>query len=331
MVTLNNAFRNNSKTSFTRPDNQSMAAVEDYDIKKDIQTREGTIERTPTKPNDIVNKAYVDSQVSGENNWDVSGSNLIPHVSGSNIITTGNISGAYLYGNGSNITNIPNPFNQSLNTSNDVTFKSVVVTENVNAQIANLTGSAGNQTGVKINSYDTAITQMNAGKVRMTQVSGGEALLSFNLTENLVIDDASVSPWVLVMGYNYPGSSNTYNYFAIQTQPAGQSWAGGNVYNPIWIDNFGRILLNGDELSFPPTNDGVSTVQINKGSTDTYAATIVGDTVITGNIDFSTCSVAAVPGIDAIVQITADPVLFQTVNGSATFTKGILTAYTAPS
>lgn len=35
-------------------------------------------------------------------------------------------------------------------------------------------------------------------------------------------------------------------------------------------------------------------------------------------------------GIDAIVQITADPLLFQTVSGSATFTKGLLTSYSSP-
>ena len=137
-------------------------------------------------------------------------------------------------------------------------------------------GASGLQTGFVVNSWDPSFSALNAAKVRMTQFAGGEAMFSFNLNENLGIDDSGVSPWVLAMGYNYPGSSNQYNYFAIQTQPAGGSWGAGTIYNPMWIDNAGRIIHNGDSLAFPPTNDGISTVQIRKGSTDLAALFVDG-------------------------------------------------------
>lgn len=56
---------------------------------------------------------------------------------------------------------------------------------------------------------------------------------------------------------------------------------------------------------------------------------ISSDLDVATNIDAGTYSVAGTAGIDATIPIA--PVLPATVAGSATFTKGILTAYTAPS
>ena len=48
-----------SKQSFKTPDRQSPEAFEDYSIKKNVATREGTVEKVPVNDSDIVNKLYV--------------------------------------------------------------------------------------------------------------------------------------------------------------------------------------------------------------------------------------------------------------------------------
>ena len=47
--------------SFSAPERQSAEAFEDYSVRNYIATYSGTVEKTPTADNDIVNKAYVDS------------------------------------------------------------------------------------------------------------------------------------------------------------------------------------------------------------------------------------------------------------------------------
>src|SRR3990167_3017138 len=48
---------------FEKPLNKSKGILDDFPVRKNIATREGTIEKTPTANNDIVNKAYADSLV----------------------------------------------------------------------------------------------------------------------------------------------------------------------------------------------------------------------------------------------------------------------------
>lgn len=66
-------IHNTSKTSFTRPENQSAGIRDDFAVRKNVATKEGTIEKVPVNPSDIVNKAYVDLNFIGS----------IPDLSGS--------------------------------------------------------------------------------------------------------------------------------------------------------------------------------------------------------------------------------------------------------
>lgn len=59
-----NPFSNSSRVTFSSPPNQSAGILDDYAVRKDVQTKEGTIEKTPIKNNDIVNKEYVDTSIS---------------------------------------------------------------------------------------------------------------------------------------------------------------------------------------------------------------------------------------------------------------------------
>jgi len=47
------------------PLNKSAGILDDFAVRKDIATREGTIEKTPVNDNDIVNKKYVDDNAGG--------------------------------------------------------------------------------------------------------------------------------------------------------------------------------------------------------------------------------------------------------------------------
>ena len=49
----------------SRPENQSMGILDDFAVRKNVATKEGTIEKVPVEPNDIVNKAYADSLIGG--------------------------------------------------------------------------------------------------------------------------------------------------------------------------------------------------------------------------------------------------------------------------
>lgn len=45
----------------SRPENQSAGILDDHAVRKVLNSIEGTIEKTPANSNDIVNKAYCDS------------------------------------------------------------------------------------------------------------------------------------------------------------------------------------------------------------------------------------------------------------------------------
>jgi len=63
MTNINKIFKIKEKINYTlhTPDRQSQEQTEDYAVKKNINTQEGTIEKVPVNDNDITNKAYVDS------------------------------------------------------------------------------------------------------------------------------------------------------------------------------------------------------------------------------------------------------------------------------
>lgn len=84
--------------SFSSPD-RNYEAVEDYAVKKVMNTVEGTIEKVPVNSNDIVNKAYADSIAGGlPTNPNILGSLIV----NKNITST---SGSY-YGYGGTLTGI---------------------------------------------------------------------------------------------------------------------------------------------------------------------------------------------------------------------------------
>ena len=47
-----------------QPSNKSKGILDDFAVRKTIETRQGTIIKTPSVENDIVNKKYVDAQAS---------------------------------------------------------------------------------------------------------------------------------------------------------------------------------------------------------------------------------------------------------------------------
>jgi hypothetical protein len=53
------------KITFSTPPNQSKGILDDYAVRKNVATREGTIEKVPINDNDITNKKYVDDAVAG--------------------------------------------------------------------------------------------------------------------------------------------------------------------------------------------------------------------------------------------------------------------------
>lgn len=76
--------------SFSTPDRQSIEAVEDYAVKKVMNTVEGTIEKVPVNDNDIVNKLYADNIAAGlPTNPSISGSLIVAQ----NIISNGSYVG----------------------------------------------------------------------------------------------------------------------------------------------------------------------------------------------------------------------------------------------
>ena len=65
-MTVKKIFNINKKSqSFSTPARQSMEAFEDYSVKKNLNTLEGTIEKTPVDDSDIANKKYVDDNSGG--------------------------------------------------------------------------------------------------------------------------------------------------------------------------------------------------------------------------------------------------------------------------
>ena len=55
----------------TEGGHKSAGILDDFSVRKNVATREGTIEKVPVNDSDIVNKKYVDSQISGiSTHWD---------------------------------------------------------------------------------------------------------------------------------------------------------------------------------------------------------------------------------------------------------------------
>jgi len=69
-MAISNAFKNKETTTFSSPERQSMGILDDFAVRKDIATLGGTIEKVPVNDNDIVNKAYCDSNAGGGNPFD---------------------------------------------------------------------------------------------------------------------------------------------------------------------------------------------------------------------------------------------------------------------
>lgn len=57
-------IKKGSSDNFSTPENQSMGILDDYAVRKDMQTISGKVERTPTNNSDIANKKYVDDAIS---------------------------------------------------------------------------------------------------------------------------------------------------------------------------------------------------------------------------------------------------------------------------
>lgn len=51
----------------SRPDRQSAGILDDYAVRKNVDTKEGTIQKTPLNDYDIVNKKYVDDAIAAIN------------------------------------------------------------------------------------------------------------------------------------------------------------------------------------------------------------------------------------------------------------------------
>ena len=50
---------------YSNPPNQSKGILDDFAVRKNVATREGTIEKVPINDNDIANKKYVDDNAGG--------------------------------------------------------------------------------------------------------------------------------------------------------------------------------------------------------------------------------------------------------------------------
>jgi len=84
---------------FINPPNQSKGILDDFAIRKNIATREGTIEKVPVNESDIANKKYVDEN----DHWDADGNDIYNTNAGSVGIGT-NTPRAKLEVNGSSAT-----------------------------------------------------------------------------------------------------------------------------------------------------------------------------------------------------------------------------------
>src|SRR3990167_4384282 len=61
---ITNIFRaRNTGQRFSNPEGQSKGILDDYAVRRDIKTKEGSIQAVPANAKDIANKAYVDSEI----------------------------------------------------------------------------------------------------------------------------------------------------------------------------------------------------------------------------------------------------------------------------
>lgn len=74
---------------YEKPLNKSKGILDDFAVRKNISTQEGSIERVPTEGHHIANKDYVDAQIAGENHWDDNGTQLQPYLAARSLKITG--------------------------------------------------------------------------------------------------------------------------------------------------------------------------------------------------------------------------------------------------
>ncbi len=61
MAKFKNPFKDTSTNKFHSPENQSKGILDDHAVRKNVATKEGTIEKVPVNNSDIANKKYVDT------------------------------------------------------------------------------------------------------------------------------------------------------------------------------------------------------------------------------------------------------------------------------
>ncbi len=82
-------FKSNSKATFSEPEGKSKGILDDFAVRKVINTQEGTIEKVPVNSNDIVNKTYVDQEITN-----LSGAQNLQRVTDIGKTTTNDITAA---------------------------------------------------------------------------------------------------------------------------------------------------------------------------------------------------------------------------------------------
>jgi len=100
---MENLFNAPSKQHVFTEGNKSAGILDDFAVRKVMDTQEGTITKVPVNNYDIVNKAYADSVGGGDNYWLSGGGILQPvtdshQLSASNLIIDGVISGGVITG-----------------------------------------------------------------------------------------------------------------------------------------------------------------------------------------------------------------------------------------
>ena len=59
---MKNIFASTSKQTFTASPNKSAGILDDFAVRKNVATREGTVEKVPVNNSDITNKAYINTK-----------------------------------------------------------------------------------------------------------------------------------------------------------------------------------------------------------------------------------------------------------------------------
>ena len=87
----NPLIRPKARRSRTVRGKQSAGIMDDYALRKTVNTRQGTVDQTPLVAKDLANKEYVDAQIAGENHWDDDGTYLHPYIDARGAYIKGNV------------------------------------------------------------------------------------------------------------------------------------------------------------------------------------------------------------------------------------------------